>query len=682
LITNMMNAKRIAPFGVVVLALSGLMKPALAADPLDDLSLEELTKTEISSVSRRSQSLANVPAAAFVISSEDIKRSGAYALPDVLRMVPGIEVAQIDNGRYAVSARGLNGRFANKLQVLVDGRSIYSPFFSGVMWEHDPVALDDIERIEILRGPSAAMWGANAVNGVINIITKHSATQAGGLIAPTVGTNGFGQIYGRYGRRIDDDTSWKLSFQARNIDPSTQYVSRTESEDQLKNAQVNFRFDRNLGGGSNLSIWADASQMKLGDLAVVDPEFTFPPTIVPAALRQTDDSQTLTGRYRWLMGSVESSLQMSATRTHIEMESWFHEDRQTYDLDYQGRYAFGAHDLLWGMTHRTNTDEAISATPVLAISPREFTQRTTGLFVHDEWTLLPERLQFGIGARWEHGNLGGTTFAPNASLMWTPSRTNTAWVKYARAPRVPARGESHVSAMTTFIPGLPAVLIRSATPLEELKPEKMESLELGYRTQLSASLSANLAVYRQRYSDRTSGRLGALDVTSMFPLFVIQDVHICNCSGGWIKGVELATDWIVTPGWRLQLSLTSTRLDLNHAETPEAAQDNQQLERGTPKHYGSLRSQWNISGNQQFDAWLRGSAGYERQNAPYTDMLKVPGYVTLDLRYAYRINKDLELSLTGRNLIGARRFEFIADYVPSIPVEIGPSLQLGMRWGF
>lgn len=659
---------------------------ASAATALDELSLEELANTEISSVSRRSQSLANVPAAAFVISSEDIRRSGAYALPDVLRMVPGIEVAQVDNGRYAVSARGFNGRFANKLQVLVDGRSIYSPFFSGVMWEHDPVALDDIERIEVIRGPSAAMWGANAVNGVINIITKHSAVQEGGMVAPSIGSNGFGQIYGRYGHHIDDNTSWKLSFQGRHMDPSTQYANQSEAEDKLKNGQLNFRFDRNLGSGSNLSLWASALQMRMGDIALVNPIYFPTPSIGPVALKQKDDSQTVAGRYRWLMGSIESSLQMSATRTHIEMESFFHEDRQTYDLDYQGRMAAGAHDLLWGLTHRTNSDEAVSNTDALAILKKSFTQRTTGLFLHDEWTLLPERLQLGIGARWEHTNLGGATFAPSASLMWTPSRTQAAWAKLASAPRVPARGENHVSALTTFIPAVPSlsippILIRSLPIDTPLQPEKMASFELGYRTQLTTSLSTNVVVYRQRYLDRISGSLGSVDPVTLFPL-VVQNVNTCNCSGGWINGVELAADWLVTPSWRLQLSLTSTHLSMSDAKTPEAADDNRTNERGTPKYYGGLRSQWNISSSQQFDAWLRGSGSYERLDAPYTNLVKVPGYVTLDLRYAYRVNKDLELSVTGRNLIGARRYEFVTDYVPSIPVEIRPSLILGLRLGF
>jgi iron complex outermembrane receptor protein len=526
------------------------------------------------------------------------------------------------------------------------------------------------------------MWGANAVNGVINIITRHSAAQEGGLLAPTVGSNGFGQIYGRYGKRVDDDTSWKLSFQGRRSDPSTQYANGAESEDRQKQGQLSFRFDRNLGGGSDLSIWAGAMEMSLGDLAVVDPDYTLAgPVLLPLRLRQLDNSQTITARYRWLMGTIESSLQASATRTHIEMENWFHEDRQTYDLDYQGRYAAGNHDLLWGLSHRSNSDDSDTTADVLILTKKSFTQRNTGLFIHDDWTLIPERLQFGIGARWDDNNLGGTTFAPNATLMWTPSRAHSAWVKLARAPRVPARAEYHVSALTTFIPGFPAIVIHNLTPLDGLKPEKMSSLELGYRAQVSPTFNINLTAYRQRYDARVSGRYVGPNF-SMLPFFLLQDITIGNYSSGWIDGAELAADWLVTPNWRIQLSLTTTRLDMDGATTPEAAEDNAMQERRVPRHYGSLRSQWNIAANQQLDVWLRGSASLEQPNSPYLGMVKVPGYVTLDLRYAYRMSKDLELSVTGRNLIGARRFEYLGDYVPSIPVEIRPSLLLGLRLGF
>lgn len=690
--------------GVLALAVACAWPVAWANDSIDDLSLEELSKTEISSVSRRNQSLANVPAAAFVISAEDIRRSGATVLPDVLRMVPGIEVAQIDNGRYAVTARGFNGRFANKLQVLVDGRSIYSTLFSGVMWEHDPVPLDDIERVEVIRGPGAAMWGANAVNGVINIITRHSAAQSGGLIAPVAGTQGFGQLYGRYAGRLDADTTWRFSGQGRHADPSQRQFNGQESGDQLDQRQLNFRLDRQMGQGSDLAVWANTAHMRLGDLAWLDPvvrpanpPFQPFPAMVgigPKQLVQTDDSQTLGLRYRWLTGSVESSLQASARRSRVEIEYWFREDRQTYDVDYQGRYAFGSHDLLWGGNYRWVSDDSSSQSPVLQIRRASYIQRSTGVFLHDDWTLIPERLNFAFGSRWEDSNLGGFTFAPSASLMWTPTRRDSIWLKYARAPRVPARAEHDVSAAVTVtqqvVPGVgnvPVMVFGGASPWN-LKPEKVESYELGYRLQASSAMSISTTVYRQRYIDRVSGALTTTPSMAqmMADLAAYGAIGVNsypgNTSGGWLSGFELAADWLVVPAWRLQLSYTAQHLDLNHADSREAMVNNANQEKGTPRHYASLRSQWNISGSQQFDAWLRGSAGYERIRAPFTDTVHVPGYVTLDLRYAYRFNRQWEVSLAGRNLIGGRRVEFVSDYVPTVPVEVRPSLMLGARVEF
>ena len=408
------------------------------ADAIDDLSLEDLTKTEVTSVSRKSQSLSSVPAAAFVISAEDIARSGAQALPDVLRMVPGIEVAQIDNGRYAVTARGFNGRFANKLQVLVDGRSIYLPTFSGVMWEHDVIALNDIERIEVIRGPGAAIWGINAVNGVINIISKHSREQSGGLVETTLGTRGKASLYARYGGEIDEDTTWRISAQGREARQSDLFASDSASEDRLENNVLDMRFDRRLGGGSDLALWANAAQSTLGNLIRIP----VPGTGVSELFSQQNDAnQVLAGRYRWLTESgIESSVQLSLGTSSIELEKILHEDRQTYDLDYQGRYTFADHDLLWGLSHRTTSNTSQTSSGLISLRRGEFTQRSTGVFIQDDWMLIPEKLQFGMGVRWDTSNLGGGTFAPNATLIWTPSRVDTLWAKYARAPRQPAQG--------------------------------------------------------------------------------------------------------------------------------------------------------------------------------------------------------------------------------------------------
>lgn len=680
-----MNNYVIKPFAFLVALQAAFVAPARAADSLDEMSLEDLTKTEITSVSRKSQSLSNVPAAAFVISSEDIRRSGAQAIPDVLRMAPGIEVAQIDNGRYAVSARGFNGRFSNKLQVLIDGRSIYLPTFSGVMWENDPIALEDIERIEVIRGAGAAVWGVNAVSGVINIISKHSRDQAGGLVAPTVATQGKNSLYARYGAQIDEDTSWKLSAQGRHADPSKQAASGDDAEDRLNNAALDMRFDKKLGGGSELALWANAFNSSLGDLVRAEIAPSLPLTLRSFAVKQENASQTVAGRYRWLTNQgIESSVQISLNQTTTELKGTFKEERQTYDLDYQGRYTFDRHDVLWGLSHRTTSDDIYAPIALMSFSPTKYTQHISGVFVQDDWTLIPDTLELGAGARWDNSNLGGATFSPSATLMWTPSRRDTLWAKYARAPRLPSRAEQTVSIYSSVQPAVPpfqpAVLVRSSGDAS-LKAETMEGVELGYRSQLASTFNIDLTAYRYRYTGIVGGRAGSQSF-DFWPLAVTQNINLYNAGKGWITGAEVAADWLVVPTWRLQLSYTWTRIAMDDSSNPlvQGAGDNAEV--STPRHHGSLRSQWNLSANQQFDAWLRGSAGFDRLNAPFTNLVRVPGYVTLDLRYAHKLNKDLELAITGRNLIGAHRTEFVSDYIPSVPLEIAPSLLLSARWKF
>jgi len=677
------DALRFSYAAAIALAVVGT--PARAAQD-DDLSLEALTKTEVSSVSRRNQSLSNVPAAAFVISAEDIRRSGALALPDVLRMVPGIQVAQIDSGRYAVSARGFNGRFANKLQVLIDGRSVYNPFFSGTIWEYDPIPLEDIERIEVIRGAGAAMWGVNAVNGVINIISRHSRTQTGGMVAGTIGTNGQGQLYTRAGGSIDADTTCKLSAQGRHAQPSKQLANDNYSEDDLSNGVVDFRLDRSLSGGSNFSIWANAGKSTLGDLYPMIPDPLNPSTLIPVAVTQKVSTQTLGGRYRWLSGAgIESSVQTSIGSSSIELTNALEVNNTQFDIDYQGRYSFAEHDLLWGLSHRTVSDE-VRSKYVVEIGTAEFTQRTSGFFIHDNWTLIQDTLQFGLGARWDQTNLGGNTYSPNATLMWTPTRSDTLWVKYSKAPRMPARAEFDVTMLTGYLPPTlftPPVVYRAQPGTEPLRQEKMEGFELGYRSQLTQQLNFDATVYRYRYSDIVTSTLGDF----LFPPFSglpfpVQNLDRSNGGSGWLSGAELSVDWLLTPIWRMQLSYAFTHVDMDDSTNPITQAQGRKEERSTARHTGSLRSQWNVSSSQQFDAWIRGSSGIDRTLSPYTTTIRVPGYVTLDLRYAYKLNKDIELALTGHNLVGPRRIEYVTDYVPATPVIIEPSLLLSARWKF
>ncbi len=666
------------------------LSPAIAqAAPDDDFSLEELTKTEISSVSRRNESLSTVPAAAFVISADDIRRSGALALPDVLRMVPGIQVGQVDSGRYAVTARGFNGRFANKLQVLIDGRSIYNPFFSGVVWETDQIALEDIERIEVIRGAGAAMWGVNAVNGVINIISKPARSQQGGMLAGSAGTKGLGQIYARGGASLDADTFWKLSVQGRHAEPSRQAGNRQDSEDRLKNWLADFRFDRSLGAGSDISIWANAAESSLGDLFPSVLDSTQPATLRSVPLKQETSTQSLGARYRWLTnGGIESSLQSSLTSSATDFPGFISEQHVQFDIDYQGRYNVGRHDLLWGLSYRSISDDnSFANTNVITMRNWSYQQDIGGIFLHDDWTLLPNTLRLGIGARLDHTNLGGTGFSPNTTLMWTPTPTDTLWVKYSRAPRMPARGEQDVTLRAVYTPPSSAVPLPVFTISRpdngQLRQENMEGVEFGYRGHLAQQLAFDASLYRYRYSHVVSTRLGnAYPVPLPIPSYYIQETIRTNDLGGWLSGAEISMDWLVIPSWRLQLSYTWTHIDMDDGGDSTARAQGVMNERATPRHTASLRSQWNMTKHQQFDAWLRASSGFYLPPWPYATEYRIPGYITLDLRYAHKITPDIEIAVSGRNLVGQRRVEYIGDYLPATPSQLAPSVFLSTVWKF
>lgn len=678
--------KSATPWALII-ALSTLQ--AWASDTLEELSLEELVNTEITSVSRKTQNLADVPAAAFVISSEDIRRSGALALPDVLRMVPGLQVAQIDSGRYAVSARGFNGRFANKLQVLIDGRSIYNPIFSGVIWEQDQIALEDIERIEVIRGPGAAMWGANAVNGVINIISKHSRNQQGRAVSFGVGTAGTASLYAREGGTLESGSTYKISYQGRHAEPSRAHRPDQSSHDRLNNSLLDARLDHNLDNGRDLTLWASVSRSDLGDLYSYPKISRTPPFFGTGssqyAIEQLFHTENLMGRYRWLSASgIESSLQAALTHSGIDLENLFEEHRTTYDLEYQGRYPLGTHDLLWGLTHRSSNDRITTNPRYSSFNSPKDSQHASGIFIQDDWTLIQEYLRLGLGARIDQSERTGKTVSPNVTLMWTPGRSDTLWAKYARAPRIPSRAEQDVNIYSGIYQYGPIpILLHTQANKTGLTEERLEGLDIGYRKQFSPNFNIDLAGFRYHYRNlRTGKAANALPHLSNFPPLYAMEIDICGCLSGWVSGTELNADWLVMPAWRLQLSVTLLRMSMDSSSDPMVHTDSQNTDKGEPRKYASLRSQWNISGKQQFDAWLRASSGYYRLNVPYTDLIRINGYVTLDLRYSHKLSDSTEIFVSGRNLLGSRRLEFIPDYLPAATSDVRPSLYVGARLKF
>jgi len=645
-----------------------------------DISLEDLLNANVTTASRKEQRLKDVAAAIFVISREDIERSGATSIPEVLRMAPGIQVAKLSNNRWAVSARGFNGRFANKLLVLMDGRSIYSPLFSGVMWEAEDTLLEDIERIEVIRGPGAAMWGANAVNGVINIITRHARDTQGNLLVASAGTKERDSLAFRHGGEALGG-HYRVWGRTNSRDNSIDMAGNT-SIDGAHDKRIGFRSDWSFAAGDRFMLTGGAYSGATGDKWNT-PSVTSPWGFVPMEMRQTTDGLHVLARRDWKHASgSESSLQAYIDNSELKIQDAIKQTRTTIDLDFQNRIHFGSrHDVVWGIGYR-NSQDRINGWGIISVAPERDNFNLFSTFINDEVVLIPEKLKLMAGVRLEHNSYTGFEPQPNLRVLWTPTLSQAAWASASRASRTPSRGELNTQIDLLAQPGAPGVLYQyspTAAGNYRVIAEKVTAFELGYRNQISKNLSFDAAVFHNQYNDLHSGGLGPQDFT-FFPGYVIQTVIPNNNLKARSHGLELAIDYRPVSWWRLQPSYSYLNLKTTSLTTDQFDLINAALIDGrAPKHQLSLRSSMSLSSNTQFDLWLRhvSALNYADQTGA-----KIPAYTTLDMRYAWRPVRGLELSVVGQNLLHSKHTEFAPDLLPSVILQVHRGVYVKAKWQF
>ncbi len=645
---------------------------------LTQLSLEELMNIEVTSVAKKPQRLAAAAAAIFVITHEDIRRSGATSLPEALRMVPGLQVARIDANKWAITARGFNGRFANKLLVLIDGRSVYTPSFSGVYWEVQDTLLEDVERIEVIRGPGATLWGANAVNGIINIMTKHAQDTQGGLITAGGGTEerGFGGV--RYGTTLGEDAHVRLYVKYFNRDDFVD-TSGNNTDDAWHMLRGGFRLDWQVLDRHALTVQGD---LYGGDASQ---NLTLPTLTPPFVMLIDDDIDLLGGNVltRWqhtVAASSELTLQLYYDRTEREEKAIFRETRDTIDLDFQHRFALGQRqEIVWGLGYRYTHDH-ISESFFLAIDPDSRGDNLFSAFVQDEITLVPDRLRLTLGSKFEHNDHTGFEFQPNARFLWTPHARHAVWAAVSRAVRTPSRAEDDVRFNFAVLPpntplrnpsALPAVVTVEGN--RDFDSEVMLAYELGYRVRPLERLSLDIAAFFTDYDNLRTGEPGSpVFSTSPLPPHLVLPNVLQNRMHGESHGVEVAVDWRPMDWWRLHLAYTYLQLHLRidrDSQNPTAEEAAGQ----SPHHQVSFRSAMSLPWDLEFDVWLR-----------YIDelpTLDVDRYVTLDLRLAWKPVKRLELALVGQNLLEGRHLEFRQELFP-VPTAVQRSVYGKITWQF
>jgi iron complex outermembrane receptor protein len=657
-----------------LLAISGgnavAQEAYVSPSALKKLSVEELVDIDVTSVSKYPEKFSEAAAAVAVLTSEDIERSGVTNIPDALRLVPGLDVAQVDSHTWAISSRGFNDIFANKLLVLIDGRTVYTPLFSGVFWEVQDTLLADIDRIEVVRGPGATLWGANAVNGVINIITKSARDTQGFFVSTGGGTEERDFVNLRYGVKVDQDTFARVYIKYFDRDSSV-LPDGTEPHDAWDMLQAGFRLDSEPSHENAFTLQGD---IYTGNQ---DEVYSVPTTLPPFAttISSTDrvEGGNLLGRWTHTF-AADSQLTLQAYYDRTERESpIFGEKRNTGDVDLQDRFTWGDwQKIVWGVGFRV-TEADIKNSLNVSLFPSERTLTLYSAFVQDEISIVPERLRLTLGSKFEHNDFTGFEIQPSARALWTPGYGQTIWGSISRAVRTPSEAESDIRLNPAPpVPIPPGFLTIHGNP--DMDSEKLVAYELGYRVQPLEQLKLDLTGFYNVYDD-----LRTLEPLLPGP---VSPSIVENKLFGETYGVELSATAQVTRQWRVQGSYTYFDAQLHREHGSRDTSTELIDERSSPHNQFFIRSLLNLPWNIQFDSTLRYVDVLPAANVPVQSTPKVPSYVTLDLRLAWFPRKDVEVAVVGRNLLDDRHPEFAPTFIGTQKTEVERSVYAMVVWRY
>ncbi|MGZ9098474.1 MAG: TonB-dependent receptor plug domain-containing protein [Brevundimonas sp.] len=579
----------------------------LEAQDLARMSLEELAMVEVTSVSRRPQALAEAAAAIYVISAEDIRRSGATSLPEVLRLAPNLNVQRVNAVDYAISARGFNGyETSNKLLVMVDGRSIYSTLSSGVFWDARDLMLEDIERIEVVSGPGGALYGSNAMNGVINITTRSAFDTIGTVVSVAAGTED-ATVAVRHGGRLGESGAWRA------------YLLATAREDSFNPAGGDATdAATGLRGGARLDWTAGVNRLTLqGD--AFDNEVTVNEDYSGLVTRVS--GRNLLGR--WARPLAGGEFQMQAYYDRFErVEPGTVEDSDTWDVSAQHTLDRGRHHLVVGAGYRSVQSRFAPAPGGAFLAPEELTLTLSNVFAQDQ-IALTDALTLTVGAKYEDNSFSGQEFLPNVRLGWTRPGGDLLWAAISRASRTPNRIERGLT--------LPGFLVGA-----DFQSETLTAYELGYRANPLPRASFSVSAFYNVYDDL---RTVSPDPATFFPL------TFTNHGAGESWGIEAWGSYDVNDRWRISAGLST--LEKDFAVDPALDISGLASVGDDPAYQALLRSQMQLSDRLDLDVRLRA----------VDELVSTDAYVEADARLGWRLTETLEVSVTGQNLIGDRRLE-------------------------
>jgi len=626
-------------------------------------SIEDLMNIEVTSVARKPQKLSESASAVYVITQEDIRRSGMSSIPELLRMVPGLSVAQFDANKWAISSRGFGDLYADKLLVLVDGRTMYSPLFSGVSWDVQDMPLEDIERIEVIRGSGGTLWGANAVNGVINIITKQAQDTQGGLASLSAGRLERDGETLRYGGKMGEAGYFRIYGKHFNRGNFVD-AAGADAADKWKQRRGGFRMDLNPGGGDTLTLNGDTYSGESGGTAA-GPLLVPPYAVAAPAVAQVDGGHLQAGWHRPLEPGSDLSLNFyydHTNRQQVFQSEQAGEARDTYDIDFQHRFPWGAsHELVWGSGYRQTTDKTSNTTFMTFIEPSK-TLNLYSAFVQDESRWMENRLHFIAGSKFEHNDYTGFETQPNVGLLWKTGADGALWAAASRAVRTPTRGDTGVNISVQAFPtgAVPPVGLATVFANPDTGSEKLTAYEIGFRDKPRENFSYDLAAFYNDYSKLVTHETGTPYPDNTFSTLIVP-IAPANMGHGRVYGAEASANWQAAERWRIKGSLSLLRMHLV-ADAGSTDTSLVSLEGSSPRQQWQLHSLLDLPYQLNLDAAL-----YHVSELPAQG---VPAYTRLDLRLGWQPRKDMELSVAAQNLTNSRHLEFAGSPIAQIGSQV------------
>jgi iron complex outermembrane receptor protein len=631
---------------------------------LKQVSLEELGQIEVTTASKVPVKATRTPAAIYVITQEDIRRSGATSIPEALRMAPGVEVARVDSNTWSLGVRGFESTLSRSVLVLIDGRSVYTPLFAGVYWQVQDTPLEDIDRIEVIRGPAGTIWGANAVNAVINIITKRAQETHGTLVSTGGGNVDQGFLNFRYGAGNSKGLNYRIYGKGFTRGP--EFHPDHQQFDDWRMGQTGFRTDWDAHNRDRLTLQGDVYYGDAGQRVQI--ASYSPPYTTDVQQNAELSGGNLLGRWERDLGSGSNvQLQTYYDRTNRKQAN-FAESRDTFDIDFIHHLILpGRQDFLWGLGARLSSGNASQVVPTVVFTPNHYTDKLYNAFVQDEIPIVGDQLSLTIGSKFLHNGYSGFEIEPTARLLWTPSSRQTVWGAVTRAVRTPSRVEEDLQ-LTGLAAPTPLTFFRIIGD-RKFSSESLIGYEAGYRSLVGPKFHVDIAAFYNNYDHLLSVEPGApFSESSPPPPHTVIPFFFRNGLLGHTAGLEIAPDWTPTRIWRLRGSYSYLHIDLGKKASSLDTSSANSTQGSSPHHQVAIQSSLDLPKKLEFDQTFRYVSSLPAQ--------LVGAYTTADVRFSWHATRSLEVSVVGENLFQPHHAEFGGDPGPLVGIKRGAYVKL------